>query len=667
METSSRADGLYFLRRSAFFGPLGDDVLEELVGLLKSRPLAAGGRLSRTGDVRDGLFLIRSGRARLAADGGTKDEKPVAYLGRGDAIGEMSLLTGEPLGYDLVAETDCEFLVLLKADFDAVLQNHPLVAIHLSRTVTKRLATSFHAAKEKPKRPRMIVLIPALPHEAIILFTINLGIALVEQTRRRVLLIDLFPRNGDLARSLNLPPPPVSPESLRDEDLLDLQQLHRQIRPHASGLELLSISPALLRDRLLDDLPPLMNLLKDHYDFTLVLAPLEKNAISPILIPEADQVLLVSWDQAPDLTAPVFGAFHDHANGEAPEQMRVHLEDPAAMSAEPADYRVPWRETLHLPFRETGHPYVTGEGSKEALLAFDRVARALGRLRVGLAMGSGAAYGYGLIGLLKVFEREGIPIDCVAGTSMGALLGSFFCSGLSPVQVEAVSRTITKRWLYEHIVGDLSFPHSGFLAGRTLHAFLRSVLGEVEFHQMPIPFAAIATDIRSGHEVVIREGRVADAVRASTSLPIIFKPYLHKGRYLVDGGLVNPVPTSTVAQMGADILISMNLTAKPSVRRGLGRYRHSFPLAPRSPGMMEVFFKMIYTMQYEIAQARTEIAHVVIAPDMREFLWTDFHRSDEIMKVGEQAALEAVPKIKSLLPFFANACQVPVGPLPRAW
>src|SRR5205807_901365 len=139
-------------------------------------------------------------------------------------------------------------------------------------------------------------------------------------------------------------------------------------------------------------------------------------------------------------------------------------------------------------------------------------------------------------------------------------------------------------------------PHSGFLAGQTLSAFLRSVIGTTEFDQLLIPFAAVATDIRSGHEVVLTEGRVADAIRASTSLPIVFRPFLHKGRYLVDGGLVNPVPTSTVAKMGADVLISVNLTAKPSVRRGLGRFRRNVPLL-RAPSMFEIFFKMIYTMQ----------------------------------------------------------------------
>src|SRR6185312_5827100 len=162
--------------------------------------------------------------------------------------------------------------------------------------------------------------------------------------------------------------------------------------------------------------------------------------------------------------------------------------------------RIPWTDALHLPFRESGNPYLNGAGAGDALAAMDRIARALGHLRVGVAMGSGAAYGYAIIGLLKVFEREGIPIDLVAGTSMGALLGSLFCSGNNPARIQEIARGITRRWLFENILGDLTVPHSGFMAGQTLNAFLRSVLGSVEFHQLLIPFAAVATDIRSGRE-----------------------------------------------------------------------------------------------------------------------------------------------------------------------
>jgi NTE family protein len=667
MDSQIRADGLYFLKRNSLFSPLGEEVLLELVTALRALQSPKGATLLREGDPGDGLYLIKSGRVRIVSKTEKGEEKTMAYLGRGDAVGELALLTGEPHAFSVMTDTTCEFLVLGKKEFDAVLETHPLIGIHLSRALSKRLAVSFHPPQDKPKQPQLLALVPGLPYEAMLLSTINLCIALVEQTRRKVVLVDFSLRSGDIARALGLHAPLSNEEVLKEQEFLDHSTLKRLITMHPSGLEILSLHPKWLKENLHGSVPALLGILKDHYDFTLVLGPVEKDPLSRILVREADKILLTLWDQAQDLAMPTRDILQENLSGAPTPITTIFLQHPSSAGTTPADFRVPWSEMFHQPLRDSGSPYLSSSNAGPAITALDRIARALGKLRVGIAMGSGAAYGYGLIGMLKVFEREGIPIDMVSGTSMGSLLGSFYCAGNSPERIREIAQSITKRWLFENIFGDLTFPHSGFMAGQTLNAFLRSVLGNVEFDQLLIPFAAVATDIRSGHEVVLREGRVVDAVRASTSLPILFRPFLHKGRFLVDGGLINPVPTSTVAAMGADILVSVNLTAQPSVRRGLGRNRRAFPLGPRSPSMMEVFFKMIYTMQYEIAQARTEIAHVVIAPDMREFLWTDLHRSEEIMKVGEAAAEEAVAKIKSLLPFFSDYCKVPLGISLRAY
>jgi NTE family protein len=660
-----RIQGLYFLKRNPIFSALGEEVLGQLADLLKTLNQEKGTLLLREGDPVDGLYLIRSGRVRITTYE-DKEEKSIAFLGRGDAVGELSMLTGEVQEFNAVLDTPCEFLMLSKRDFDSILEAHPLVGINLSRALSRRLAVSFHPPQERFKEPQLIAVAPGVPHEAAILSTVNMAISIVEQTRRKVILVDLSPRSGDIAQALGLHPPLSTEKMFREEDFQDFPAVHRALVTHPCGLEILSIHPQALKG-LHSSIPTLLSMLKDHYDFTLVQIPVERDALSEVVLREVDKILLVIWDQASDMGAVAQQTLKDVMGSSSTPLLTVALQYPSELGKGNADFRVPWSETFHQPFRENGTPYLPQGVGTPAMAAFDRIARTLGKLRVGLAMGSGAAYGYTLVGLLKVFEREGIPIDMVAGTSMGALLGGFFCAGKTPTEIEDISRTITKRWLFENIMGDITIPHSGFLAGQTLSAFLRSVIGHVEFHQLPIPFSAVATDIRSGHEVVIKEGRVSDAIRASTSLPILFRPFLHKGRFLVDGGLVNPVPTSTVANMGADILISVNLTAKPSVRRGLGRYRASFPLGPRSPGMMEVFFKMLYTMQYEIAQARTEIAHVVIAPDLRDYLWTDFYRSDDILKIGAAAAEEAVPKIKSLLPFFSDYCKVPLGISLRAY
>lgn len=669
MDSQIRTDGLYFLKRNSLFGPLGDEALAELVQRLELVLKEKGDVVLKADEPGDHLYFIRNGRVRIAGKTPNEQDKAIAYLGRGDAVGELALLTGEPQAFSAVADTPCEFLALSKTHFDTVLENHPLVGIHLSRALSKRLAVSVNPSLEKPKQPQMVTLVPALPNEAMILFSINLALALVEQTRRRVLVLDASPRSGDMARALGLPTPPAQEALYREEDLLDLKALQKLVAIHPSGLEFLSIPPRLLKENLFNAVPPFVSLLKDHYDFILAIGPVEKDALSETLLQESDHIFFITWDQADEMTATVQEALRDNVKGPAVAVKTVRLQHPSltTSAAMEADFRVPWSELYHQPFRESGSPYLPAANAKGAVAALERIARTLGHLRVGLAMGSGAAYGYGLIGILKVFEREGIPIDLAAGTSMGALLGSFYCAGKSPEEIRQIAQTITKQWLRQNIFADLTFPHGGFLAGQTLSAFLRRVLGNVEFKQLVVPFAAVATDIRTGEEIVLREGRVADAVRASTSLPIIFRPFLHRGHYLVDGGLTNPVPTSVVSHMGADLLISINLTAKPSLRRGLARQKNIFPLAPRSPSMNEVFFKMLYTMQYEIAQARTEIAHVVIAPDMHDFLWTEFHRSEEILKVGEASAEEAVAKVKRLLPFFSDFCRVPLGISLRAY
>ncbi len=667
MDSQIRTDGLYFLKRNSLFGPLGEDVLAELVCSLKLLEVEKGELVLRPDESTDRLYIIRDGRVRISSKGDSTQEKAIAYLGRGDTVGELALLTGEPPSFSAVADTPCEFLTLSKADFDQILEKHPLVGIHLSRALSKRLAVSFHPPQEKPKEPQLVSLVAALPYEAMLLFTINLSMALVEQTRRRVLMLDAGTRSGDMARALGLQAPPAVEALYREEDLLDLKILQKLAVIHPSGLEVLSLPPPLLKEKLINAVRPFLSLLKDHYDFILVVPPVEKDPLSQAILQESDHIFFISWDQATDLVHPVREALQENIKGPSVAARTIALHHPSSRGQEAADFRVPWSELFHQPFRESGSPFLRISEAKSAVVALERIARTLGKLRVGFAMGSGAAYGYSLIGILKVFEREGIPIDMAAGTSMGALLGSFFCAGRTPTEIQEIAKTITKRWLRQNIIGDLTFPHGGFLAGQTLSAFLRSILGNTEFHQLVLPFAAVATDIRSGKEMVLKEGRVADAVRASTSLPIIFRPFLHRGHFLVDGGLVNPVPTSVVAAMGADVLVSVNLTAKPSVRRALARKNQLFPLAPRSPGMTEVFFKTLYTMQYEIAKARTEIAHVVIAPDMRDFLWTDFHRSEEILKVGEAAAEEAVAKVKSLLPFFADFCRVPLGISLRAY
>ncbi|OGR47523.1 MAG: hypothetical protein A2X40_00015 [Elusimicrobia bacterium GWC2_65_9] len=283
----------------------------------------------------------------------------------------------------------------------------------------------------------------------------------------------------------------------------------------------------------------------------------------------------------------------------------------------------------------------------------------MGGLRVGLALGTGAALGHATIGVLKVFKREGIPVDVLAGTSMGSLIAGCYACGYEPEEIEQLALRIDKAWVVENLFWDLTVPRSGLFHGETLLRFIRSYMGSREFSDMDIPFAVVAADIETGEEVVLRSGRVAEAVRASCGLPLIYAPIHLNGRYLVDGGLVNPVPTRVLADLGADILLAVNLTMPAGDRPRRGAKNPSRVKPMKAPNFFDVFFHMIYTMEYEVAQSRLDLAHVVVHPELKGFSWTELHRAKEIISAGERAAEEALPRIKALIPAFGPACPLP--------
>src|SRR5437016_5767003 len=161
MDSQIRTDAIYFLKRNTLFGPLGDEVIAELVEALKLVQMEKGGVVLRADEPGNGLYIIRNGRVRISAQEDAGQEKAVAYLGRGDAIGELALLTAEAQTFNAIADTPCEFLTLSKADFDKILEKHPLVGIHLSRALSKRLAVSVQPSQQKPAQPQLITLVPA--------------------------------------------------------------------------------------------------------------------------------------------------------------------------------------------------------------------------------------------------------------------------------------------------------------------------------------------------------------------------------------------------------------------------------------------------------------------------------------------------------------------------
>ena len=181
--------------------------------------------------------------------------------------------------------------------------------------------------------------------------------------------------------------------------------------------------------------------------------------------------------------------------------------------------------------------------------------------KIGLALGGGAAKGYAHIGILKVLEKEGIPIDMIAGTSIGSVVGALYASGISISVIEKLAYNIQRDlWI------DLVIPRRGFIEGKRVEEMMKLLTKNKSFDELEIPLAITATDLIEGEEYIFNKGNVAKAVRASISIPGIFNPVIEGKKVLVDGGVLNNVPVDVVKQMGADYVIAVDLSSKVSVK-----------------------------------------------------------------------------------------------------
>ena len=268
-------------------------------------------------------------------------------------------------------------------------------------------------------------------------------------------------------------------------------------------------------------------------------------------------------------------------------------------------------------------------------------------LKIGLALGSGAALGMAHIGVIKALLEADIPIDMIAGTSMGALVGACYAADGQIEDVEELALTANLRKITHLLDPKFTLIRAGFLHGKRVEGFLKPIIGDRDVNQCKIPFAAVATDIHSAQQVVITQGSLIKAVRASISIPGVFVPVNYDGRYLVDGGAINPVPADVVKSMGATFIIAVNVLNDPRKRIHLGLTGSK--KSRRAPGIMNTLIQSIYIMEYEMVRASILKADIIIEPDVSNIEVYEFHRGPEAIEAGYRAAVAVIPEIKRLL------------------
>jgi NTE family protein len=273
------------------------------------------------------------------------------------------------------------------------------------------------------------------------------------------------------------------------------------------------------------------------------------------------------------------------------------------------------------------------------------------RPRVALVLGGGGARGLAHIGVLKVLRREKVPVDMIVGTSVGAVVGALAAAGVAPEDIEKMGNEVgwdkltnmSKANLVKLLVAE------ELLSSQKMESYLQRRFGNMTFADLKTPFAAVAADLRTGEQIILREGSLALAARASATMPGVFRPVPYRQRLLVDGGIVDNVPTDVAKLLGADVIICVSVP---------------LDLSRNAPGnVLTTLNQALYIQGQAIAQERLNQADVVIQPRVQDVNTFELWKSKECMAAGEAAARDALPGLRKVLVdrFFKAWAKAPAG------
>ncbi len=318
------------------------------------------------------------------------------------------------------------------------------------------------------------------------------------------------------------------------------------------------------------------------------------------------------------------------------------------------------------------------------------------RPKIGLALGGGAARGFAHIGIMRTLIANGIVPDIIVGTSIGAVVGGSYAAGHLDT-LEAWARGLKPRNIFTYL--DIRLNGSGLIGGGKLATELEAAVGRVHIADLPLKFAAVATEVKTGHEIWLTNGKLVNAIRASYALPGIFEPVMIGERWLVDGALVNPVPVSVARALGAEIVIACNVSTDVSghgtiiaahgeqddgpeplplpvpEKRGLGKFfsaektvkREFFGSAAR-PGISAVMVDAFNIMQDRITRSRLagDPPDILISPRVGRIGWFEFHRAEETIAHGVRAAERNIENIQEAINLLTPTASQPPGTAQQA-
>lgn len=616
----------------------------------------------------DAFYVVVSGRFRLFLKARPMHpEKTLIYFHRGDHFSEVSLLTGRHHSASVEAKRDGLLLKIEKEDFLKLIQDFPAISLYLNRSLGHRL-TKVAGATYNHQEVKIATLYSASQSPDAFQFWLDLAGTLVEETKRRVILVD-FSSEPPTRYKNEFQRQEFSSFNLTTMDPSRESELKTPIAHHPKGFDYIHIATSDETDRDEKKISTLLTFLTYKFDCVMLRLPGEIDGFTFKALKLSDVVYVYAESSSLKITAQAIKEFQE-SFGLSKAEIRVIVPD----SQEERKFSYEGREEVLgarifsvIPHR------LTQPARYVATLKY--IAKEFAGTLLGLALGSGAAYGLAHIGVLRVLEREGILPDVIAGSSIGALVGGLWGAGFEADELEKLAKGIDLKTGFFKLLGfaDMSAAHRGFFKGNQVTRFLEGYLGDRTFQDLKIPVKIIAANLFTSEEVIMDSGRVVDAIRASISIPGIFRPLVHKGTYLIDGGVVDPLPVKVLSSMGVKKIIAVNVLPSPKDRiarnrikeaeaiqkaqlisqknilnrfytRGVGKVYNRY-----ADNVFNVIMSTIQFLEYEIAEGWGHQADIFIHPVVQDAHWAEFYSAEKFIRCGEEKTEAQLEEIKKLV------------------
>ncbi|MFH0763191.1 MAG: patatin-like phospholipase family protein [Candidatus Omnitrophota bacterium] len=658
------------LREIPLFANLSQPELNIIKDISEVIDYKKGEVIYKEGSSPSGFYCLVSGRIVIYTQDAEGEKSVLEYLHHGKYFGIISLLTGETHSVTAQAFNDCAVLLIKKDKFDFILKKIPGLAIDLSRTLSRRLKQKdIH--QKTIFESTIISVFSSYSHSGKTLYTLNLSLSLKGETHKSVIILDLSPAGKihSMPAKLEILEPVIF--DLSSQPSPTPQFLKECIVKSGFGIGLLCLHYNPEDENYVKNLLMVLSLLVNDYHYLILELP---SAMDVPLFNMLNQSDLLHFLVSPE---PVDLKRTHNLIQRLGEEFNFSLDKIKVIINEYKSSKLTHQEQLglvkHSIFAtlprvdfEQAERLVLDKPGSEYARAVRRIARETGECQVGLVFGVGVGYGFCHIGVLKVLEEENIPIDVLAGSSVGAVIASLWASGFSSAQIlEIISNEFKEP---KHVWGlmDFTIPHLGFIKGKKLQKFLRKYLGNKTFYDLRLPLKIIASEVKRKEARVLDKGPLVDAVMASCSMPGVFAPFKLKGAMLFDGGVTNPLPTEALLKMGVKKIIAVNVTpSRQDIMRQYNRVKEelaagvpqkakkrrwfslkSFFKNRFKTNILGIIFSSIEILQSEVAQKEALLADVVLHPDTSGLHWLELHKAAEFVKRGEEEARRNLDKIR---------------------